>query len=401
MPLSGRRRVLLALAALLIATAVWLPALHLLFRRDVGHYYVPSDVPGRHVPPHALALAMRHMRLWMDTELRDEEIGKMRVRNAEWDFMGRSFLVWSLTNMALREPDAKEAALVVIDRIIEETLRLERERDHYHFLLPYAQDMPFVEQPARSLFVDGEIALMLGCRRILEEKEEYRPLLAERIDLIIERMEQSPVLSAESYPDECWTFCNTVALAAIKVADHLDGTDHSEFCRRWIETAKERLVDPETGMLVSSYSTIGTHRDGPEGSTIWLVAHMLQVVDEEFATDQYLRAREALARNVLGFGYSREWPPSWQGPQDVDSGPVIPVLGISASASGLAFVGAASFGDAELISSLGTSLRFGGFPIAEGEGLRYAASNQVGDAVLLYAGVLGPVWDRVMAGGTP
>ncbi len=401
MPLTGRGRVLAALACLLLAAAVWLPVLHLLFRDDVAYYYVPSDVPGRHVPPHALALAMRHMRLWMDTEVRAEEVVKMRVRNAEWDFMGRSFLVWSLTNLALRQPDAKEAALVVIDRIIEETLLLEEEHGHYHFLLPYAHDMPFVEQPARSLFVDGEIALMLGCRRILEEKEEYRPLLTERVDLMIDRMEQSPVLSAESYPDECWTFCNTVALAAIKVADYLDGTDHSEFCRRWIETAKERLIDPETGMLVSSYATTGMHRDGPEGSSIWLVAHMLQVVDEEFALDQYFRARQALARNVLGFGYSREWPPSWQGPQDVDSGPVIPVLGISPSASGLAFVGAASFGDAKLISSLGTSLRFGGFPIAEDDGLRYAAGNQVGDAVLLYAGVLGPVWDRVMAGRAP
>jgi hypothetical protein len=29
----------------------------------------------------------------------------MRASNAEWDFMGRSFLVWSLANMGLREAD--------------------------------------------------------------------------------------------------------------------------------------------------------------------------------------------------------------------------------------------------------------------------------------------------------
>ena len=32
----------------------------------------------------------------------------MRSSNAEWDFMGRSFLVWSLVKMGLREPQMRE-----------------------------------------------------------------------------------------------------------------------------------------------------------------------------------------------------------------------------------------------------------------------------------------------------
>jgi hypothetical protein len=31
--------------------------------------------------------------------------------------------------------------------------------------------------------------------------------------------------------------------------------------------------------------------------------------------------------------------------------------------------------------------------------VRYCASNQVGDAVLLYASVLGPVWEKIQSGG--
>jgi hypothetical protein len=81
----------------------------------------------------------------------------------------------------------------------------------------------------------------------------------------------------------------------------------------------------------------------------------------------------------------------------VDSGAVIPGLDVSAGGSGLAFIGAASFGDAELFRELRTTLDFAAFPARDDRGLRYCASNQVGDAVLLYAAVLGPLWDRVEA----
>ena len=43
----------------------------------------------------------------------------MRASNAEWDFMGRSFLVWSLANMSLREPQRRQTYLETIDRIID------------------------------------------------------------------------------------------------------------------------------------------------------------------------------------------------------------------------------------------------------------------------------------------
>ena len=61
-------------------------------------------------------------------------------------------------------------------------------------------------------------------------------------------------------------------------------------------------------------------------------------------------------------------------------------------------VGAAAFDDREYFRSLRTSLDFAGFPLEDKGRLQYRASNQVGDAVLLYAAVLGPVWDKVKRG---
>jgi hypothetical protein len=130
-----------------------------------------------------------------------------------------------------------------------------------------------------------------------------------------------------------------------------------------------------------------------------MVAHNLLLVDRPFAEDQYRRAKAELAENVLGFGYAHEWPRSWAGPMDVDSGPIVPVLEISAGSSGMALIGASAFDDDAYLSLLLTSLNFGGFPIEKDGQVRYTASNQVGDAVMLYAMVLGPVWAEVESRG--
>ncbi len=379
----------LALCAFCVALAVWLPCLHFFYKKPVSNFYLQEGVS-----PKARELAARHLRLWTDPDLRSAELKKMRGSNAEWDFMGRSFLVWSLVNMGLREPEMKSQYLPVIDQIIQETVRIERENGIYVFLMPYAKSRAYVVKPARSLFIDGEIALMMGARRMLQEEPSYKQPMTERLQSIEERWRANPVMAAESYPDECWTFDHAVALAAFKVADRLDGTDHSALCSRWIQLAREKLIHKETGLLVSSFQTDGTHLDGPEGSTIWMVVHCLSVVDKEFARDQYSRARKELGRVVLGFGYGTEWPASWQGPKDIDSGMVIPGFEVSAGSSGMAFMAASTFQDWGFLQALNATLDMAAFPSRVNGELKYCASNQVGDAALLYASVLGPLWER-------
>jgi len=367
--------------------------MHLAFARDVGTFFSPTGVP-----PQAALLAQRHLAEWAEPALRRQEIEKMRRRNAEWDFMARTFLVAGLANMARRDPALQGACLDVIDSVIAETVQLEAEEGIHFFLLPYSKMGSWYAQPPRSLFVDGEIALMMALRRVVQEKEDYVAPLAERVAAMIEQMQKSPVLSAESYPHECWLFCNTVALAAIRLMDHLDGTDHSEFLSRWVATAKEKLVHQETGILISSFTPEGNALDGPEGSSIWMACHCLSIVDEEFARDQYRRARKELGRTLLGFGYAREWPVSWESPGDVDSGPVVPLIGASPGASGLAFLGASTFEDRQFLGSLLASLELAGFPSRRNGQLKYCASNRVGDAVLFYATMQGPIWHEVLAG---
>jgi hypothetical protein len=380
------------LSALLVAGVIWFPCLHLFFTRPAANFHAPAGLS-----PKARVLATRQLGVWRDPDLRRQELQRMRESNAEWDFMGRSFLAWSLANMALRDPPSKTAYLETIDRIIDETLSLEKSKGIYFFLMPYAQDGRYVVRPPRSLFLDGEIAMMLASRQLVAENAEYRPLLQERIKIIVDGLQSSPNHVLESYPNECWTFDHAVALAAIRMADHLDGTDHSGLCRDWIEMAKHKLVHKESGLLLSAFTTDYGPIYGPEGSSIWMVAHCLQIVDPIFARHQYDLARKQIACVTLGFGYAREWPDSWTGPADIDSGPIIPVFKVSAGSSGMAFIAASAFDDQSYLSSLAATLDFAGFPSHRNGGLKYCASNQVGDAALLYAATLGPVFDKCAA----
>jgi hypothetical protein len=347
-----------------VAAAIWLPNLHHLTTPDLE----------------------RTREALLDRQLRDPDPSRMRAVNPEWDFMRRTFVVLALANRALERPTDREELLTAIDRIIETTVQ----HDARHFSMAYFERGPFVDPDGRSLFVDGEIIMMMAARDLVAPR--WRDAARERAARIAAAMLRSPTLSGESYPDECWTFCNTTALAALAMLDRsTGGAEYAELREAWVAYAKEHLVDPRTGILVSSYTRDGRVLDGPEGSSIWMVAHNLLVVDAAFAHDQYDRARRELAASVLGFAWAREWPHGHAARPDVDSGPIVPLLDASAGSSGLALLGARAFGDASFERGLFASLELVGFP----EDGRYRASNDVGDAVVLYALSFGPLWARV------
>ena len=388
--MSSLRRRAISLACLAAALVIWLGCLRLFYR--------PSDAsvrPAQGLSPRAVALLTRQLALWAPTPTGAHERDRMRGSNPEWDFMGRTYLMLALANIALREPARAEVALATIDRVIADTLRAEREHGVYWFLMPYARAKPWVYADGQSVFVDGEIAMMLAARRLLRERDDYRDPLRARARRVAEQMRAGPLLSAESYPDECWTFCNTLALAALRAHDALDGTDHRPLVAAWIATARAHLTDRNSGLLVSSYTLDGHVKDGPEGSSIFMVAHDLALLDPAYAREQYGLARRHLFREVLGFGYAREWPGGLGTHDDIDSGPTVPFVEANAGASGMALLGAGAFDDNDALASLVASLELAAFPVEDATGLRYAASNAVGDAVLLYALVEGPLWQRV------
>ena len=392
---GGKKRLLLGGGSLLLAGLIWAPLPAKIFYESADPYFSLNDNA-----PRAIHLSRGLLEVLENPRANDDFFNSLQRGNPEWNLMTRTFLVGAMSEMSLRNPREKAKLLPHIDLIIADTLRLEKSRGTNYFLLPYASRGPWQNsRVAGSQFLDGEIALMLAYRRVLEENEDLKKNYRVRADRIKARMESSPTLSAESYPDEGWLFCNSMALAALRVGDYLDGTDHNEFFKRWILAAGKHLTDPDSGLLISSFSFRGQRLDGPEGSSIWASLHFLRLIDEDFARAQYRLARNALGRNLLGFAWAREWPASKQNGLDIDSGMVLPGLDLGPASSGLAPLAAASFGDREFFEGLLTSLNLGGFAresgVGEQKSLRYLAAGPMGEATLLYAMTLGPLWEKI------
>jgi hypothetical protein len=334
---------------------------------------------------------------WDPATAPTRELAWSQRQNPEWDLMRRTFGVLGLADVALADPRRAAEARAVIDEIVRDTLARDQARGQYQWLLPYARTGSFRDLEARSVFVDGEIALMLAVQQYVEPTDARADVLAARIDALIAALERGPIGSAESYPDECWTFCNTVALAAIRISDVALARDHAELLHGWADTARARLVDPATGLLVSSYTWEGTTLDGPEGSSLWMVAHDLLLVDPELAREQWEAARTQLVGEAFGFAWAREWPDAAPGHADVDSGPVVPLLDASAGSSGMLLLGAAAFDDEPLFASLRRTLELAAFPIDRDDRRSYAAATPVGDAVVFRALAHGALWRAIGA----
>jgi hypothetical protein len=384
-------RALRAAFCLVLAGLIWLPNVHRLHAVDLAAARRPDG-------PFVRGLVARQIGP-ADAPPSRGDVARMREVNPEWDFMARTYTTLALANLALSDATRRDRYLAAIDAIVDDTLRVEREQGRDAFLLGYARGKPFVDPSARSMFIDGEVLAMAAARDLVQRDARMAAVARERAKHVEASMLRSPTLSGESYPDEAWTFCNTTALAGLAMLDRAEGTDHRDLLRAWVERARERLVDPATGLLVSSFTREGHVLDGPEGSSLWMSAHNLLVVDEAFARDQYARARRELSGGALGFAWAREWPRVAAERPDVDSGPIVPIVEASAGSSGLAILGAAAFGDDAYLSGLFASLELAAYPARANGEVRYRASNRVGDAVLLYAMSVGPLWARVRGDG--
>src|SRR5262245_48970992 len=131
---ASLKRIGFGIVALVVACGIWLPCVHLFFERPVTEFRAATGLS-----PKGKALAARQLKLWTDPASLEVELRRMRGSNAEWDFMGRSFFVWSLANIGLRDAAQKPACLEAMDRIIAETLKLEHEKGMCHFLMNYAK----------------------------------------------------------------------------------------------------------------------------------------------------------------------------------------------------------------------------------------------------------------------
>lgn len=186
-----------------------------------------------------------------------------------------------------------------------------------------------------------------------------------------------PVHRVETYPGE--TYPPDLAMVGAGMAMLQPDAPHARnFLDRWEAAA----VEPETGLLRQALDPVtGAVRDGGRGSGTALAAWAVGLVDQERGARLWRAARAELWRGALGFGAVREVPLGQPARMDIDSGPVL--MGLSVSASGFGLGAARVHDDPRAFVALHRTAWLFGAPAGLGDRRRWVVGGPLGDAILL------------------
>lgn len=233
-------------------------------------------------------------------------------------------------------------------------------------------------------------ALALGMARLLDPA--FPPALARDHDALIAAYERrllaSPTGLIETYPGEAYPTDVAAVAAAIAVHGRATHTSHDAVLHHWAERVRAVQIDRASGLVLQRMDArTGKPHDAPRGSGTGLAAYFAGFADREIA---HLLAVGVLRHEStrLGFGGIREYAEGHSGHGDVDSGPVL--LGISVSATGFALAPARAFGEHDAFVELYRTVDLFGLPASAGERHRFAIGGPIGNALLLALLTSGP-----------
>jgi hypothetical protein len=226
----------------------------------------------------------------------------------------------------------------------------------------------------------GIVSLQPADRRDADETR----LFAAHSQRIAAAYEASDTPYLCSYAGRAWPADNVVAIASLRLHDRLTAPKFQDVIARWRRQVQERL-DPATGLTPHRVDPkTGLAEESPHGCSQALLLRFLLEIDPEMGRRQYLAFRSQFAPPALALPGVREHPVGVDRPGDVDSGPLI--LGVSLSASTVSIAPARLVHDDRLSDpyfQIGEAL---GMPLAWRGSRRYLAGQlPVADAFLVYA----------------
>ncbi|MEV0682870.1 hypothetical protein AB0I35_03290 [Nocardia sp. NPDC050378] len=247
-------------------------------------------------------------------------------------------------------------------------------------------------QPAHGIFWAGWTNWLRGAILSLDSSDSAQvQRFSEHSQEIAQAFAASDTPFLQAYRGQAWPVDSTVAIASLRLHDKLFGARHSAVIERWSEQARTRL-DPATGLLPHQVSAVdGSTASGSRATSQTVIHRFLPDIDPEFAASQYSLYRDQFLTYPAGFGPAlREYPHGVDGNGDVDSGPLI--AGISLSATVVAQGAARVNGDDALARALAAEGELLGLPIDLPGSKRYAFGLfPIGDAFVAWSSTARPL----------
>lgn len=268
-----------------------------------------------------------------------ENLSYTDVSGTEWPLFGAVFYLWSteaLQEAWEKDPSrAPEAPNIYARDSIESATALVLDPVHATWVKKHWGDDYLHRE---NLFYRMLLVSAMTSHNRLTGDERYLPLLREQVEELVTELDISPHGLLDDYPSECYPGDVAATVAAIRRADSVLGTDHSEFAQRALRAFTGDAAD-EKGLPAYMASTrTGCAQDEGRGcSNSYVCTHGAEVWPEKagewYAT--YERNFWQERWTAAGFReFSREKEDKdWY--TDVDAGPCIDGHGFAASAFGL------------------------------------------------------------------
>lgn len=318
----------------------------------------------------------------------DEALARGAAEEAQQSFPEGYLFLWVLSGLAHVELGLQaegEARAAHLSAALTALQALESEAGR----APFSPDL----SPPWGAFYQGWTTRLRAGVALLGDADPARLAALEAgCDAIAAAFAASPSPYLASYPGSVWPVDSVVAAAALGVRDQARPPRFADTLAAWSAAAQAHL-DPETGALPHTAAPgSGVPMAGSRGTSLVMSLAFLPEVDPAFAADQYGRLRAHFVTRVFGLTGVAEHPPvrlaryraaGVAPPADVDSGPL--VMGISLSASAVAIAAAARNGDGALRDALVHAAELAGLPVGLGQKRVLLGQLPVADAFLAWA----------------
>ncbi len=309
------------------------------------------------------------------------------IAGTEWPLFGSVFYLWAteaLQEAAERNPNLCPAPPNRYARgAIEAAAALVADPDHAGWVKQHWGD-DYLEH--ENLFYRMLLISALTSYQKLLGDTKYEELLRRQVGLLAQELDESPHGLLDDYPGQCYPVDIVPAIAAIRRADAVLGTDHSQFVARAIRGFEDTRLDSHTGLPAYVVdSKTGRAEDSARGVGLSFMLTWAPQLWPQTANDWYAGYERQFWQEGLFFAGFREFPKDidigWFSMGDVDAGPVIGGYGIAASAFG---VGAArAMGRTDHAHKLAAQALVASWPLPDGTLLVPRVLSKVSDAPYL------------------
>ena len=241
-------------------------------------------------------------------------------------------------NLVLSAPEGKEQAEECLDTVIKTALSSS--------VSPYGGSPAHASSLGNHGIYLSHLNVILGAHKRLTGSDKHERLNKRISTYLARRSLQDPHKHMRSYSTlkGKWPADHAVTLYSLYLFDQNYGESLSEKpIQEWLSYMKTKGTDSDTDLHVSEVTGGWSYSKHPRGCALSMTVRYMAAFAPEEAEALWKDYKKHFGTPV-GF---REYPPGVKIKADVDSGPIVPVLGVGVAATALA-VGASNAVDDHL-----------------------------------------------------